>query len=281
MRKYLVPWKSIILLILKASFDKMLEIVRNGHICWNLNTIFDLIFDSFENNFGMFVEIYAPWEFSSDKFVSQHSQWPNIALFGVEARLILRDASYNLWRHIKWGSCQRLDRFCTSWIPGQPKISNLEDMILNQDIGRLDITMHDPMSLQLDEPIQKIPQAIDNFFLCKSLIGFSFHVLVEGPIVGILLKYVDIVLGLLHTDELDDIWRFDIPHYFDLVEDCIFVLVVFFHYFIKDGYHWLFWGSSLQKFTWSCQPFRSIKFCHFCHSAQRQKLRLEHPCLTV
>ena len=84
----------------------------------------------------------SPWSVAMEHFVENETQGPNVALGSV--RLIFKD----LQRHVKRSADHRLDLHIMRDLLRKPKITNLQYVILDHDIGGFQISMNDTFSDQ-------------------------------------------------------------------------------------------------------------------------------------
>ena len=135
---YLFPSESFLLLDLKTSYYKILCISRDlnifmlwihretNFILWNIGSKF--------NNISTW-----PRSDTVNEFVKNKSNWPNITFTSVRSSL------KHLRRHIQRSSYQWMHEFILNIIDffGKSEICDFKNILVSQNICRLDISMND------------------------------------------------------------------------------------------------------------------------------------------
>jgi len=117
---------------------------------------------------------------------------------------------------------------------GEPEICDLDRSLVEQNIRRLDVTMHDSDLMAVLGNIEFVEGDKSRcdlfrdgagFFLRKSL--FGLHELLKIASIAIIDENVEIIGGPLHVDEMDDMLSLNLPQNVDFSHEQLVLLVRF------------------------------------------------------
>ena len=139
-----LPTHSLIFSLLKASPDEIFWFWWDRRIKSNLSVV-----DSIDK-----LKLVTSWPRSvaMKHFIIDKTNWPEIWLVGIS--LVVED----LRGHVEWGSHNWVEDGLVSIIKhsGKSKITNLQFPILNEYIGRFEISMHDIKFIDIFESFHDI-----------------------------------------------------------------------------------------------------------------------------
>ena len=145
-----------------------------------------------------------------EHFVENETKSPNITLGSVG--LIFQ----YLKGHVQRGTNNGLDLLIFGYFFSKTKISNLENFILDHDIGGFQIPVDNTFSNKYQEPITNLGQHVDTKFLIEL---FFWHYDLGDISIAQFLNDVVIFATFHDVNKLDDVWVVYWLHDLDLLEE--------------------------------------------------------------
>lgn len=91
---------------------------------------------------------------------------------------------------------------------GEPKVSQFEFIVFDEDVLGFEVPMGDTVFDELTEPTHDLEEVAHSFLLIESVTLRAFETRPEGSLLGQFENDVEIVHGLVHVVEFDDVGAF-------------------------------------------------------------------------